>query len=91
MTWKLSRGQIRQLHELASMKEKGVLTADEFSRHKSLVLERNTGAPPPPRSRAPWLLAAVAALAMVGAAIVITSGGSAAHQPEGASTTVRLR
>jgi hypothetical protein len=82
MQGKLSRGQIRHLHELASMKDKGVLTAEEFNCHKALVLESSTQRTAPQSSRrvAPWLLAAVAALIITGVAIVGTSGGSTAQR-----------
>jgi hypothetical protein len=82
MQGQLSRGEIRHLHVLAALKDKGVLTDEEFKRHKALVLESSTQrtAAKPSRSVAPWLVAAVAALIITGVAIVVTSGGSMAQR-----------
>jgi hypothetical protein len=38
MNRKLSRSDIRQLHQLGAMKDRGILTADEFAEQKLLFL-----------------------------------------------------
>jgi hypothetical protein len=77
MKQKLSRADVQQLHELAAMKGKGILTSDEFSTLKGALLDG--GRPVPSRKPALWLVGAGVFLLIIAAAVDTTSGGSAAH------------
>jgi hypothetical protein len=77
MNRKLSRADINQLHQLGSMKEKGILTADEFAALKSALFDEGRGG----GSRRPalWFAGAAAVLLIIAAVADTSSGGSAAH------------
>lgn len=79
MKRKLSRSDIAQLHELGVMKEKGILTQDEFTAQKTGVLSGDPGRASP--GRLPLWLAGVAAVLLIIVAVVGSSSGrSAAHE-----------
>ena len=77
MKQKLSRADVQQLHELAAMKGKGILTSDEYATLKAGLLEGGNALPR--RRPALWLVGAGVFLLIIAAAVDTTSGGSAAH------------
>ena len=83
----LSRGNIQQLHELGLMKDKGILTADEFAALKVELLEnhRRGGT----RGPVVWIAATAVAVALVIAAFDTTSGSLAAHGRDAGTTAAR--
>ena len=77
MKGKLSRADVQQLHELGAMKNKGILTAEEFATLKIALLEDHRTRQM--RRPAVWFVAAGVALVLIVAAVDTSSGGSAAH------------
>jgi hypothetical protein len=79
----LSRADIQQLHTLGLMKDKGILTPEEFASEKSFVLNQVTrlnDRRQAPSRLAMWVLGGVAGCLLVIAAVGIMPGGSVAHQ-----------
>jgi hypothetical protein len=88
MKRKLSRDDIRHLHQLGMMKDKGILTAEEFSEQKGIVLNPVIHrASQPPTSEKPrwatWAITAIVALMVGLAAVGMQPGGSAARDMTG--------
>lgn len=79
MKRKLSRGDIQQLHALGAMKERGILSQDEFAAQKGLLLERENDASKPGHPLF-WVGGAAAVLVLIAAAFGSAYGGSAAHE-----------
>lgn len=86
MKRKLSRTDISQLHALGAMKDKGILSQDEFAAQKGMLLER-TEKPETTGRPLIWVGGAAAVLVLVAAAFGSAYGGSAAHQIDKAAST----
>lgn len=85
MTRRISRADIQHLHQLGQMKEKGILTAEEFADQKAVVLApplvhaRLSGRSPAARLTL-WATGAVAALILFGATFGVLTDRSTAGQ-----------
>jgi hypothetical protein len=84
---RLSRRDIHQLHSLGAMRDKGILTADEFAKQKSLLLNVDANTRPRavrmPRRLAVWTAGVAAGLLALTALISMPSGKSAARETGG--------
>jgi hypothetical protein len=87
MIKKLSRADISHLHQLGQMKEKGILTSEEFAALKVSMFEGSH----PARSARPafWFAGAALALVLIAAVADTSSGGSEAHGTEGVAAAQR--
>ena len=77
MKQKLSRADIQQLHQLGSMKEKGILTQEEFTTEKGMLLDQDGRKAQRPSIWIPWLAGAVAVLLLIIAIVGLSSAPSA--------------
>lgn len=81
MRRRLSRTDIAQLHELGAMRERGILTPEEFAAQKGFVLDGERGKKQERSGHMTiWVVAAIAILLIIVVAIGSASGGSAAHE-----------
>jgi hypothetical protein len=84
MTRKISRADIQHLHELGKMKDRGILTADEFADQKAIVLsrerEQQRSGPFATGRLTFWTSALAAALIIVAVTLGVFGDRSAAHQ-----------
>ena len=87
MIKKLSRADISHLHQLGQMREKGILTAEEFAALKIGMFERSGAA----RSARPalWFAGAALVLVIIAAVADTSSGRSAAHGSDGVVAAAR--
>lgn len=80
MRRRLSRTDIAQLHELGAMRERGILTPEEFTAQKGFVLDGEAGKKQErPGNMTMWIVGAIAILLIIVVVIGSASGGSAAH------------
>jgi hypothetical protein len=85
MTRKISRADIQHLHDLGKMKDRGILTAEEFADQKAIVLsqderEQQRSVPFATGRLTFWTSALAAALIIVAVTLGVFGDRSAAHQ-----------
>jgi len=90
----LSRADMNHLHQLGALKERGILTPEEFTAEKTMLLNREDPASTPTArrpslTRPVWVASALALLIFAVAIVGISSRGSTARTLDSPSSSGR--